>query len=120
MKGSILSLVLFSIASGAASGAFAQTVKIVGIGAGTCRQYLEEVDGSSAIERNYLAWAQGYMSGILARAPAGVDETLDLTPPSFPLARQARFLRAYCANKPDTDFADAVQELYRTLRSPSD
>ena len=97
----------------------AQGVKIVGIGSGSCKQFLEEINGNRDVERNYFAWAQGYMNGILLRAPAGVDEDLDLTPPTFPIAKQAQYLRMFCANQMDKDFADGVQELYKALRNRS-
>lgn len=69
------------------------------------------------MEREYISWAQGYLSGLLIRAPVGVDENLDLTPPSFPLLRQAQYLREFCAAQPKLDFPEVVQELYRTLRT---
>lgn len=93
-------------------------VKIVGPGAGTCAQYVVEISLSPLAERGYFAWAQGYMSGILLRAPPGKDEDLDLTPRTFPASRQAEFLRTYCSTHTSEDFADAVNELYRTLRAP--
>ena len=96
----------------------AQAVKIVGIGASTCQRFTREIDGTPQAERDYFAWAQGYMSGLLIRAPAGKDESLDLTPPTFPLLKQASFLRTYCSSNPGADFSDAVNELYRTLRAP--
>lgn len=56
----------------------AQSVKIVGIGAATCRDFLGEIQGRPDVEKNFFAWAQGYMSGLLIRAPAGKtkDSTL--------------------------------------------
>ena len=103
------------------SGAWAQqaSVKIVGIGSGSCREFLQEVRANSAAERDYIAWAQGYMSGLLIRAPAGVDEKLDLLPPTFPLQKQADFLQAFCSRAGDATFTDAVQALYRSLRPSS-
>ena len=65
------------------------TVKIVGLGATTCADFTREVTSDPDTERTYFAWAQGFMSGALARAPAGVDQGIDLTPPGFPLRRQA-------------------------------
>jgi len=95
----------------------AQSIKIVGLGASTCQQYLSDIQDNVAMEREYISWAQGYLSGLLIRAPVGVDENLDLTPPSFPLLRQAQYLREFCAAQPKLDFPEAVQELYRTLRT---
>lgn len=100
-----------------ATPASAQSVKIVGLGASTCQQYLEETRDNLPVQREYISWAQGYLSGLLIRAPAGVDETLDLNPPGYPLLRQAEYLRNFCATQPKADFPEAVQELYRTLRA---
>lgn len=96
----------------------AQSVRIVGIGAASCTRFLQEIDGKPQAEREYFAWAQGYMSGLLIRAPAGKDEDLDLMPPAFPLLKQAEFLRRFCSQNTDADFSDGVNTLYRTLRAP--
>ena len=93
-------------------------VKIVGIGASSCSQFIGDVENNPKSERDYLAWAQGYMSGLLIRAPAGKDENLDLTPPALGLVQQADFLRMHCSTNLRDDFSDAVNSLYRTLRSP--
>jgi hypothetical protein len=97
---------------------YAQQIKIVGIGAASCSSFLQEIDGNTAVERDYFAWAQGYMSGLLIRAPADNDEDLDLTPTRFPILKQAAFLRTYCAAHAGEYFTDAANELYRTLRAP--
>ncbi len=52
-------------------------------------------------------------------APPGVDEGLDLAPPSMPLDAQADFLRDSCAANPGQDFMDAVRALYHRLRGPN-
>ena len=103
---------------GLLSTAQAKTVKIVGIAATTCAAFSEQVAREPAAERDYVAWAQGFMSGLIIRAPAGVDEELDLLPPTFPLARQMAFLRAYCRDNPGRDYSDGVLDLYRLLRMP--
>ena len=95
----------------------AQSVKIVGIGATRCEKYLAEVNGNVVSEREYFAWAQGYMSGLLIRAPAGKDEDLNLEPAAFPLLKQAAFLRTFCQTDPSADFSDGIHALYRTLRA---
>jgi hypothetical protein len=102
----------------AATCAQAQTAKIVGIGASSCAHFNEEIARSPSTQRDYFAWAQGFMSGVLLRAPLGQDETLDLTPPSFPLQKQAAFLREFCSKLPNQSYADAVLELYLRLRGP--
>ncbi|WP_346364419.1 hypothetical protein [Bosea sp. (in: a-proteobacteria)] len=96
----------------------AQTVKIVGIGATSCQYFARETNGQPDVEKNFFAWAQGYMSGLLLRAPPGVDDDLDLDPAVFPLLKQIEFLRNFCLRNPDADFSDGVYELYRTLRAP--
>ncbi|MBZ6414635.1 MULTISPECIES: hypothetical protein [Methylobacteriaceae] len=100
------------------SPATADTVKIVGLGASTCAHFNQEIGENPALQRDYFAWAQGFMSGALIRAPQGVDEGLDLTPPSFPLQEQVDFLRAFCAKNQDQDYMDAARALYRRLRGP--
>ena len=92
--------------------------KVVGIGASSCAQFNEEIARSPSAERDYFAWAQGFMSGVLLRAPTGQDEKLDLTPPSFPLRQQAAFLRLFCSKNTSQSYADAVLELYLRLRGP--
>ena len=94
-------------------------INIAGIGAISCAGFLKEAEGNTATEKHYFAWAQGYMSGLLIRAPKGVDEDLNLIPPTFPLFKQVTFLRDYCIAHPEHDYVDSVQMLYRTLRSPS-
>ena len=94
----------------------AQTANIVGLGATTCKNFVSEVEQNARVQRDYFAWAQGFMSGVLMRAPPGVDEGLELNPPAFPLLRQIEFLRSFCARNPDKDYSDGVIELYRALR----
>lgn len=101
-----------------ASGAQAEPAKIVGVGAAPCKNFNEEIVRNPAVERDYVAWAQGLMSGILLRAPAGVDESLDLIPSNYPLQKQAGFLRSFCQNHPDRNYGDGVLDLYRLLRNP--
>jgi hypothetical protein len=94
----------------------AQTAKIVGIGATACSQFIAEANEAPASQKDYLAWAQGFMSGILLGRPAGADENLDLTPSSLPLLEQLRYLRDYCGRHPVDRFSDAVVLLYKRLR----
>ena len=115
---SALPAVLATIAGLMAGQAQAQSVKIVGIGAASCQVFLREIAGRPDVEKNFFAWAQSYMKGLLIRAPAGKDEGLDLTPPAFPLLKQAEFLRTFCSKNAGEDFSDGVNELYRTLRAP--
>src|SRR5215203_3065229 len=100
--------------SGVAS---AQTASVVGLGASTCRQFNEEVRQKPQLERDYFAWAQGFMSGILIRMPPGIDEGLNLAPKHFPLVSQVDFLRRFCEEGSAKDYSDAVIALYRALRA---
>jgi hypothetical protein len=95
-------------------------VKIVGLGASDCARFSQDIDGAPTVERDYFVWAQGYMSGLLIRAPAGREERLDLMPQTMPLPKQAEFLRSFCSAKPQAGFTDAVNDLYRALRSNPD
>lgn len=90
--------------------------KIVGLGATSCLQFTNDVKQNPAVQRDYLAWAQGFMSGILLSRPSGVDDGLDLNPPAFGLLKQLEFLREHCAKSPSAAFSDAVEALYRRLR----
>jgi hypothetical protein len=93
-----------------------QTRIVVGLGATTCQQFNDEVKSNPVVRRDYLAWAQGFMSGILLGRPAGVDEGLDLNPATFSLVDQLHFLEDHCAQHTSADFADAVEALYKRLR----
>ena len=94
----------------------AQEAKIVGPGAASCAQFNQEIADMPSIDRDYLAWAQGFMSGALMRAPPGVDEGIDLLPPTFRLQEQKEFLLQFCKNNADKDYVDGVRALYRHLR----
>lgn len=78
----------------------AQTVKIVGTGTATCATFLSDILRKPESEREYFSWAQGYMSGILTRAPPGEDEDLDLASSVFPVRIQLDFFREYCTARP--------------------
>lgn len=93
------------------------TVIIVGPGVTSCAEFLAEATQSAERELRYFAWAQGYMSGILMRAPPGKDEHLNLLTTQFPVVAQIRFLRDYCADHLGTNYEDAVAVLYRKLRT---
>jgi hypothetical protein len=95
------------------------TAAIVGLGATTCQRFNDDVRSNPAVQRDYLAWAQGFMSGILLGRPAGVDQGLDLNPPSFGMLNQLQFLEEFCARNSSKDFADAVEALYKRLRAES-
>ena len=76
----------------------------------------DDVRTNPMLRRDYLAWAQGFMSGILSSRPPGIDEGLDLDPATFGVMRQLEFLQDYCARDVSLDFSDAVAALYKRLR----
>lgn len=94
----------------------ARTAQIVGLGAATCRQFTADAAADPQVRRDYLAWAQGFMSGIILSRPPGVDAGLDLNPPTFGLMSQLRFLEDHCARNETADFSSAVEALYKRLR----
>lgn len=108
---SAVALILVSTATAQNS-----TAKIVGIGATSCAQFLSDARYNPAVQRDYLAWAQGYMSGVLLGRPVGIDDGLDLSPIFMPHLRQLEFLNVHCSLHPSSDFSDAVNSLYKLLR----
>lgn len=114
----LLGVAALCLMSGLTNASAQQTVvKIVGLGAATCIDFTNDIERSPILQRDYLAWAQGFMSGILLSRPAGVDEGLDLNPQEFGLLKQLEFLRQHCAENPSSDFADAAVALYKILRT---
>lgn len=95
-----------------------EPIKIVGIGAVSCATYVREIWSNPPKQDAYIAWAQGFMSAILMRAPPGKDLDLDLLPPHYPLIRQAAFLQNYCTQNGAAGFSEAVVQLYLVLRAP--
>ena len=89
---------------------------IVGLGATTCQRFNDDIRSNPLLRRDYLAWARGFMSGILSSRPPGVDEGLDLAPVKFDLVRQLQFLEDYCARNVSPDFSDGAAALYKRLR----
>lgn len=94
-------------------------VRIVGIGAASCHEFVQEAASDPQSARNYLAWMQGYMSGIVIGRPPKLDEGIDLSPKAFPLKAQLTFIRDYCLNAPTAPFAEAVEALFKKLRTLS-
>lgn len=110
----LMSIVLFLLLTMSAQ---AETARIVGMGAATCRQYLMDANRKTTAYRDYLFWAQGYMSGILISRPPGIDEKLELNPPTLGPRDQIKFLSQYCEKNQSSQFADAVEALYKRLRA---
>jgi hypothetical protein len=94
----------------------APKANIVGLGASTCQQFNDDVKSNPSARRDYLAWTQGFMSGVLLSRPPGVDAGLDLNPATFGLISQLHFLEDHCAKNTSLDFSDAVEALYKRLR----
>ena len=105
------------IATYGPAGSESATRKIVGLGAATCQRFNVDIAANPSSRGDYLAWAQGYMSGILLGRPAGIDDRLDLNPPTFGLLDQLKFLESYCARNASMDYGNAVEALYKHLRS---
>lgn len=97
------------------AGTSSQTIAIVGTGTASCAQFIEAVSIRPVEEREYFSWAQGYMSGILLSAPAGVDEGLSLTPAALPIRAQLSFVKAFCEKFRSANYSDSVETLYRAL-----
>lgn len=95
---------------------YSQSVKIVGLGASSCSKYLRDIGEDAEINKQYLAWAQGFMNGALVRAPTGVDDGLDLLPVTFPIIKQVEFLKTWCSQNTQSDFSDASFNLFKDIR----
>lgn len=121
VRRALLVLALSSIGLPAADGwrdlrAEAPKAKIVGLGATTCQRFSDDVKYNPLLRRDYLAWAQGFMSGIILSRTPGIDVGLDLNPITFDLINQLHFLEDHCARNVALDFSDAVEALYKRLR----
>lgn len=106
-----VNMILFSSIS------IAQNVKIVGLGASKCDKFISDTQGNDATEKQYFAWAQGFMNGALVRAPAGVDDGLDLLPQKFAVLSQMIYLKNWCLANQNSDFSDASFALFKELRA---
>ena len=107
---------LLAIAPSGAARAEGLTRNIVGLGATTCERFNADITADPSSRRDYLAWAQGFMSGILLGRPRGIDDGLELSPASFNLLAQLKFLDEYCATNASKNFGDGVEALYKRLR----
>jgi hypothetical protein len=114
----LFGMALFSIAPAPVEASHTQSPKarVVGLGATTRQQFNDDIKANPALRRDYLAWAQGFMSGIILSRPAGVDQGLDLAPKTFDLVSQLHFLEGHCARNAVLDFSDAVEALYKRFR----
>lgn len=112
---------LFLAITGSLSGALAASSKskVVGLGAVTCQRFKDDVKSNAILRRDYMAWAQGFMSGLLVSHPGGVDEQLNLNPVTYDLVNQLHFLEDHCSQNGSLRFSDAVAALYERLRKES-
>lgn len=115
----VLSVVLVATGSWSELRAQPAKAKIVGLGATTCQRFSNDVRSNPVLRRDYMAWAQGFMSAMLLSRPAGVDEQFDLIPVTFDLVNQLHFLEDHCARNPSLSFSDSVEALYKRLRNES-
>ena len=115
----LLVILCSAIWLGGAQNTSGQAVAIVGTGAARCSTYLDQIAKNPLYEREYFAWAQGFMSGLVMGAPSGKHENLQLNPPQFPVREQFAFLREYCATRYEQGFTDGVIALFAKLRTHS-
>jgi len=116
LRSVVVAIVLIGADAKRQSRAEPRLANIVGLVATTCRQFSDDARSNPNVRLNYLAWAQGFMSGILLGRPPGVDVGLDLDPPTFGLLKQLQFLEDYCVQNAPQNFADGVEALYKRLR----
>lgn len=117
MRLPLAALVAFAFATGSAAPQGRAVVKIVGLGAASCATFREDIEKTPDLERVYFAWAQGYMNGLMIRAPEGQDEGIDLTPREIGLHAQLSFLHKFCTENSGGNYADGIHSLYQLLRN---
>jgi hypothetical protein len=111
----LLSALAICASLAGSSSASPRIVHIIGLGATSCSKFIAEITQRPSLQRDYFAWAQGLMSGVVLVRPPLNGEKLDLVSPSFPLLKQVAFLRQYCEKHPSNGFVDAVRALFRVL-----
>lgn len=111
---------LLLVAADSWSKAEAQAIrgKVVGLGTATCQRFKDDVKSNAIVRRDYMAWAQGFMSGMLASQP-GAGEEINLHPATYDLVNQLHFLEDHCAQNSALRFSDAVTALFQRLRKES-
>ena len=112
---------LLLVAADSWSKAEAQSTKskVVGLGAATCQRFKDDVKSNAILRRDYMARAQGFMSGMLESQPGAGDEQINLHPITYNLVNQLHFLEDHCSQNLALDFSDAVAALYQRLRKES-
>ena len=86
-----------------------------GPGATSCLKFALDYTRNPPSEEQYFIWAQGYMSAIVMMASSGIDDDLNLLPPSSSKESQMAVLRSTCAKDPSRSYGYAVRILYRHL-----
>jgi hypothetical protein len=114
----LLAGALFACLSCSRTGS-AQPVEIAGIGVTRCHDFIQQVGRDPAVEGDYFAWAQGFMSGVLLRGRPGQDESLKLVPSQLPPEQQRQFLLDYCKHNPLRYYFHATAALYQRLGGTS-
>lgn len=98
----------------ASSGANARGTFVLGRGANDCGAFLE---AESEERTAYLAFAEGYLSGLNGATAISSERTADnLAPEGFGEAERAGFLDSYCRKHRDETFELAVRKLFFGIR----
>jgi hypothetical protein len=87
----------------------------VGMGAGisTCAEFAKDYSGNpDYVEREYFAWAQGYMTGL----NSVLEHARDLD--KLTIQSQRAWIRLYCDRHPLLMYKTAVEDLFEGLKSP--
>lgn len=90
--------------------------KIAGLGSVTCQRFLDDKKSNAILRRDYMAWAQGFLSGMRVSQAAGIDDQLNLSPVTYDLVNQLHFLEDHCQRNAKQTYSDAVSALYQRLR----
>jgi hypothetical protein len=87
---------------------------IMGAGNASCAKFAEgyRLD-PERIEQFYFSWAQGLMSGINIARLAMKQPIRDLN--AWRVADQESHIRQFCDQRPLSNYADAVNDLFRAL-----
>ena len=83
--------------------------KIVGPGATPCQRFNADIATNPASRRDYLAWAQGYMTGLNKSSTAPKNLR------GWRLEQQRQHIRAFCDKRPLAMIGDAVDDLFTNL-----
>jgi hypothetical protein len=102
------------VASGASANAWGgNSMWAMGIGAASCAQFTGDYAKNHAIEAQYFAWAQGYMSGLNTELVMGNKPIRDLS--AIAPDHQQLLIRTYCSAHPLDKYMEAVATMYGGL-----